>query len=144
MKQISILFYFILCLIQLSAQNHYARFESIDVKNYIFEIHLNDSTNSGMKVSRIIFNGNPVTFSHQNDQLKIDFNSTMPSGSTIDFVINYSGIPSDGLIISTNKFGDRTFFGDNWPNRARNWQRLTILLIKQLLSLLFMRQRFIK
>lgn len=25
------------------------------------------------------------------------------------------------MIISKNKYGDRTFFGDNWPNRARNW-----------------------
>ena len=37
------------------------------------------------------------------------------------FTINYSGIPSDGLIISKNKYGDRTFFGDNWPNRAHYW-----------------------
>jgi aminopeptidase N len=25
------------------------------------------------------------------------------------------------LIISKNKFGDRTFFADNWPNRAHHW-----------------------
>ena len=25
------------------------------------------------------------------------------------------------LIIADNMFGDRTFFGDNWPNRARHW-----------------------
>jgi len=36
-------------------------------------------------------------------------------------VITYHGIPSDGLIISKNKFGHRTFFGDNWPERAHNW-----------------------
>ena len=29
--------------------------------------------------------------------------------------------PADGLIISNNKFGDRTFFGDNWAERAHNW-----------------------
>ena len=45
MKQIFALFILILCLIQLSAQNHYARFESIDVQHCIFEIHVNDSTN---------------------------------------------------------------------------------------------------
>ena len=37
------------------------------------------------------------------------------------YTIVYHGIPADGLIISTNKFGHRTFFGDNWPNRAHNW-----------------------
>lgn len=37
------------------------------------------------------------------------------------FTIKYSGVPADGLIISRNKFGDRTFFSDNWPNRAHHW-----------------------
>lgn len=35
--------------------------------------------------------------------------------------IDYSGVPETGLIIGQNKFGDRTFFGDNWPNRAHHW-----------------------
>jgi aminopeptidase N len=30
-------------------------------------------------------------------------------------------VPADGLIISKNKYGDRTFFSDHWPNRARHW-----------------------
>ena len=37
------------------------------------------------------------------------------------FTIKYSGVPADGLIISRNKYGDRTFFSDNWPNRAHHW-----------------------
>jgi aminopeptidase N len=37
------------------------------------------------------------------------------------YTITYQGIPADGLIISKNEFGHRTFFGDNWPNRAHNW-----------------------
>jgi aminopeptidase N len=35
--------------------------------------------------------------------------------------ITYAGVPADGLIISKNLYGDRTFFGDNWPDRARHW-----------------------
>jgi aminopeptidase N len=35
--------------------------------------------------------------------------------------IHYHGIPADGLIIANNKHGRRTFFGDNWPDRARHW-----------------------
>jgi aminopeptidase N len=35
--------------------------------------------------------------------------------------ITYAGVPSDGLIISKNKYGDKTFFSDNWPNRAHYW-----------------------
>jgi len=74
-----------------------------------------------MHVSGVNFKGNSVQFIHQNNLLEISFNSTIPADSTIEFVIKYSGIPADGLIISKNKFGDRTFFGDNWPDRARFW-----------------------
>lgn len=37
------------------------------------------------------------------------------------FTITYKGIPRDGMVIGENKFGKRTFFGDNWPNRAHQW-----------------------
>jgi len=30
-------------------------------------------------------------------------------------------VPDAGLRIGPNKYGDRTFFSDNWPNRARSW-----------------------
>lgn len=42
-------------------------------------------------------------------------------GDTVIYTIIYHGIPADGLIISKNQYGNRTFFGDNWPNRAHNW-----------------------
>ncbi|HWO89259.1 MAG TPA: M1 family metallopeptidase [Gemmatimonadales bacterium] len=35
--------------------------------------------------------------------------------------IEYRGSPGDGLIIRTNARGRPSFFGDNWPNRARYW-----------------------
>ena len=47
--------------------------------------------------------------------------SPAKAGSVHTYTIAYEGVPADGLIISTNKFGHRTFFGDNWPNRAHNW-----------------------
>ncbi|MDQ3278886.1 MAG: M1 family metallopeptidase [Bacteroidota bacterium] len=42
-------------------------------------------------------------------------------GDTTSLLVHYKGIPADGLIISKNKFGERTFFADNWPNRAHHW-----------------------
>jgi aminopeptidase N len=63
---------------------------------------------------------NVASFLQSNDKLNIQLKNT--SANTIDtFEISYSGVPSDGLIISKNRFGDRTFFADNWPNRAHNW-----------------------
>ncbi|MCG6188013.1 M1 family metallopeptidase [Maribellus maritimus] len=84
-------------------------------------IGLNYSTSTGMKVRNVVFDGKPVNFFHKNDQLQIIFNRKIGSEETVNLGVIYSGVPADGLIISENKFGDRTFFGDNWPNRARYW-----------------------
>ncbi|MEO7983299.1 MAG: M1 family aminopeptidase [Bacteroidota bacterium] len=63
---------------------------------------------------------NPGT-THINDKLVITFWSELSSDDTLLAIIDYKGIPSDGLIISKNKYGNRTFFSDNWPNRAHYW-----------------------
>jgi len=40
---------------------------------------------------------------------------------TFLFTFAFHGIPFDGLRIGATKFGDRSFFNENWPNRARHW-----------------------
>jgi aminopeptidase N len=79
------------------------------------------STGKGMKVSRIEHDGKPLKFIQLKDQLEINLASPSYKNEMKIISIEYSGIPKDGLIISKNKYGDRTFFGDNWPNRAHNW-----------------------
>jgi aminopeptidase N len=59
-------------------------------------------------------------FTHNADHLNIDL-SKHKKGDTLTLAVTYKGIPSDGLVISKNKYGDRTFFADNWPNRAHYW-----------------------
>ncbi len=75
----------------------------------------------GMVVSSVKQNDKTERrFRQQGNQLVI----SMPSfrtGDTTSLTIRYKGIPADGLIISKNKHGDRTFFSDNWPTRAQNW-----------------------
>ncbi len=127
----------------------YPRNENVDVLHYIFKLNLYDSTNvitgeasitiafkksmsavvldlisvndgnTGMKITSITENKKSITYSHQNNRIKIS--RTIEAGDQLTFVIVYSGIPQDGLIIGKNKYGDRTFFGDNWPDRARHW-----------------------
>lgn len=80
----------------------------------------NDAEAVGMKVSAVTLQGKPLTFNHINNKIKI----SLPENQAKDvqnLTIVYEGVPADGLIISKNKFGDRTFFGDNWPNRAHHW-----------------------
>jgi aminopeptidase N len=36
-------------------------------------------------------------------------------------IVTYHGVARDGLVARTTARGRRSFFGDNWPNRARYW-----------------------
>ncbi len=77
--------------------------------------------NKGMLISRIESGGNTLNFIHENDELRI----TLPSPSRVSqrqqYTVFYSGVPATGLKIANNKYGDRTFFSDNWPDKGKNW-----------------------
>jgi aminopeptidase N len=139
----------LLAILLVSALHVCAQPGSIDAKHYRFEIHLTDSSDmitgtatirfrqlrqadsllfdlvsadtsrKGMQVSSVSVNGDAAKFIQSRNKLRV----LLPPASISDkeIKINYRGIPKDGLIISTNKFGDRTFFADNWPDRAKNW-----------------------
>ena len=79
------------------------------------------SKGTGMRVKSVSKGGQAVPYRHFNDILRIASPSGFTAGETHTYRIHYAGIPADGLIIGTNQHGDRTFFGDNWPNRARHW-----------------------
>jgi aminopeptidase N len=122
--------------------------QTIDVKRYDLAISLSDTTNviycteyinfdwlnfenapafnlksmnksgEGMMVKSVYQANNLISFLQRNDSL-ILYNLAHLVNQEV--LINYQGIPDDGLIISNNKYGERTFFGDNWPNRAHHW-----------------------
>ncbi len=121
----------------------------LDVKHYAFNISLNDSNNmiygkafittgftkkinqvqldlankntagKGMSVTEVLKNNMPLHFTQDAQYLVIDDNCSPGMENT--YTINYEGEPSDGLIISNTIYGQRSFFADNWPNRAHNW-----------------------
>lgn len=76
---------------------------------------------TGMTVTAVTEEGEPVSFLHGGDRLTITLPRPAAAGARHRFTVTYEGVPADGLIIATNKHGDRTFFGDNWPTRGRNW-----------------------
>jgi aminopeptidase N len=129
----------------------YPRNEAIDVQHYVFGIELNDSTNRisgkasitilfrksvdffeldlvergtrgfGMDVARVMSSNRNLEFTHQKGRLRIN-NGTPPNAGEIrTYEISHAGIPEEGLVIGKNKFGDRSFFGDNWPDRGHHW-----------------------
>lgn len=149
-SSLALLILLLLFLAPVSGQDHHLRYESINVLSYSFEIDLNDSTDvvrgttdieieflkdvdrfyldlsykqadsAGMRVQQITEFGNRVDFQQHSDQITLNIVHAH-EGERRTYLISYSGIPGDGLIISENKFGDRTFFGDNWPNRGHHW-----------------------
>jgi len=77
--------------------------------------------NKGMVVESVESNKNQLKFTHKNDELWVYFDKGSMINERNKFTVRYKGIPASGLKIGNNKYGDRTFFSDNWPNKARNW-----------------------
>ena len=75
----------------------------------------------GMVIDGISVANAAVLFTHQNDEVIIRLSKPSMADSQMVFTISYHGIPFDGLRIGATKYGDRSFFNENWPNRARHW-----------------------
>ncbi len=81
----------------------------------------NNRQGKGMLIDSIKVGDLPIAFTHQNDELIINLPSPSMANSEITFAIKYHGIPFDGLKIGPTKNGDRSFFSENWSNKARHW-----------------------
>jgi len=97
------------------------RFRADGVETLSLDLAGRGSSGSGMTVTSVVVDDRVTGFRHTHDRLDIDLEPIPHAGDTRRVTVSYSGVPSDGLIISTNRYGDRTFFGDNWPDRAHHW-----------------------
>ena len=75
----------------------------------------------GMRLSSVSSEGNALPYTHVNDEINIKLSSPSRADQRSKYTIVYKGIPASGLQIANNKYGERTFFSDNWPNKARHW-----------------------
>ncbi len=128
----------------------YPRQAGVDVLHYSFRITLRDDTDEiscettvlvrflregigefwldlaspaggkGMTVTAVLSAGAPLAFTHAANRVSIRLRNP-PGGSRQAFTIRYHGVPAGGLRIGPNKYGERTFFSSNWPDRARQW-----------------------
>ena len=149
MKKLHLILLLILYIPSLFAQKHQARFKAIDIQHYRFEIQLTDesdkingitqvsikfkkdvkqfdldlvkqkSSGKGMNMIALMSDNQKIPFEHLGNNLSVKYAGK--AGETKTFTIAYEGLPETGLIISNNKFGDRTFFGDNYPDRGQHW-----------------------
>ena len=77
----------------------------------------------GMTVSSVteVPSMQAVAFDHRDDRLTLRLDPGGRAGEERRVAIRYRGVPIAGLLIGKNKHGDRTFFSDNWPIKARHW-----------------------
>lgn len=134
-----------------AADDGYKRNPFIDILNYTFKISVSDTSDviygealismsfsgevsamdfdlksvmsdgKGMAIDSVRFSACGIKWAHAENKLKITPYSALTAGSTGILKVAYHGIPADGLIISENKYKNRSFFSDNWPDRASNY-----------------------
>lgn len=149
MKKVTKSVFLVLIILLLINHNFLGQINQIDVKEYRFNIEVSDANDTisihetvaflwldktktpclnltsvkkngkGMKVKNIEKAGKKIEFIHKMDTIYLS--GLTYSEELFELEINYSGVPADGLVIGKNKYGNRTFFGDNWPTRAQNW-----------------------
>ncbi|MCY3972110.1 MAG: M1 family metallopeptidase [Acidobacteria bacterium] len=65
--------------------------------------------------------GRALRFRQQDDRLLVSLDREAAAGERHRIEVRYGGVPADGFTIGRNRHGERTFFADNWPNRAHHW-----------------------
>lgn len=100
-----------------------ARFKKAGISQLRFDLiqQSDQSEGRGMQVESVWGGAQAARFTHRDDQLFIDLAEPSTVGKGVQLRIQYRGTPATGLQIAPNKYGDRTFFSDNWPNNARHW-----------------------
>jgi aminopeptidase N len=79
------------------------------------------SGKKGMTVTAVEAAGRALTYEHANDRLRIHLPKTFQPGERFQFTVAYHGVPATGILVANNKYGDREFFSNPWPNKARNY-----------------------
>jgi aminopeptidase N len=123
--------------------DNYPRQPGIDIQHYLFRVTLNDSNDEIVGETTVVVKfvkdgvgevaldlASPmsvtevspgVRFDRPANRLVLALGDAPKSGDTRSFTVKYHGVPADGLKIGKNKYGDRCFFSQNWPDLARQW-----------------------
>ena len=72
-----------------------------------------------LRVSRVTINDRSTKFARTDSTIGIPLTRSL--GPSFKVRVVYAGAVTDGLIAHKDSAGRWTYFGDNWPNRARYW-----------------------
>jgi aminopeptidase N len=73
-----------------------------------------------LAVDRVMVDGRLAKFTRTPETIGIPV-PKKENGARYKVSIDYGGVVIDGLIVRMDSAGRWTYFGDNWPNRARHW-----------------------
>jgi aminopeptidase N len=129
----------------------YPRQASVDAVHYAFRLAIGDDTNeiagetavtlrftsgdvsavtldlasaaagTGMTVESVTSAGGSIAFRHEAGRLTLTLPAPPRASEQRTFTVRYRGVPANGLRMLKNKFGERVFFSENWPDNARQW-----------------------
>jgi aminopeptidase N len=74
-----------------------------------------------LDVTSVSVDGRGVPFTRTPETLVVPLPHKRGPAPTYRVSVDYGGVVKDGLIVRTDSAGRWTYFGDNWPNRARHW-----------------------
>jgi aminopeptidase N len=72
-----------------------------------------------MRVRAVEVNGAPVHTTHAENRIIVPLPGD--AGDSVRVRVVYDGMVSDGLVVRKDERGRWTWFGDNWPDRTRQW-----------------------
>jgi aminopeptidase N len=128
-----------------AAPDTYPRQPGVDALHYAFDLTLTDESDViegkalielrfvqdgvhevrldlvGMEVRGVRWSDATAKYRREGGSLHVTLPRPSKGGEILRLSVEYRGTPSTGLRIGTNQHGERTFFSDNWPNRARHW-----------------------
>src|SRR6185312_16032111 len=77
---------------------------------------------TGMQVTAVTAaDGKGLKFEQSHDRLLVTLAQPGMAGQEAEFTAVYHGRPANGLLIGNNRYGDREFFTNEWPDLARDW-----------------------
>jgi aminopeptidase N len=127
------------------ARDNYARLNWLDALEYRIRLNIPEAADEITAETTIVFdvtadaprelpldfgalvvegvtvNGRAAAYRHDESRLLVALAGAYKRGERLTVSVKYHGSPADGLFFKRNKFGGRTVFADNWPDRARHW-----------------------
>jgi aminopeptidase N len=74
-----------------------------------------------LTVNRVTVDGRAVKFDRRPETIAIPLPAKRGTSPVYTVTVDYGGAVTNGLIARSDSAGRWTYFGDNWPNRARHW-----------------------